>query len=58
VVAKDIGRELGQHEDVHHINDDFTDDRLENLQLVLAVTHDIYHAKLKAMAQRSVKEQR
>ena len=29
-----LGRQLEEHETVDHINEDFTDDRLENLQLL------------------------
>lgn len=47
LMALSIGRELKEHEDVHHINGDFTDDKLENLELVLGFLHDSHHAVIR-----------
>ena len=46
VVMRDhIGRELESYEDVHHINHDRQDNRIENLQLLTRFEHAKLHAK-------------
>jgi len=39
LVECDLGRHLSKEEHVHHINEDFTDDRLENLEVLDAYQH-------------------
>ena len=46
VVMRDhIGRELESYEDVHHINHNRQDNRIENLQLLTISEHAKLHAK-------------
>lgn len=42
-----IDRFLGNHEIVHHINENTLDNRLENLELMTASEHCKYHSKNK-----------
>lgn len=42
-----IGRELGTDEHVHHINDDKTDDRPENLAILSPTEHTRLHMALR-----------
>lgn len=44
MVMLSLGRMLRSDEHVHHKNHDCADDRLENLELVLAEYHGRYHA--------------
>lgn len=45
LVEKEIGRTLNDNEEVHHLNNNFTDNRIENLKVVLKSEHMSYHAK-------------
>lgn len=40
-----LGRTLKTDEHVHHVNHDYTDNRLENLQVIDAREHGLLHAK-------------
>lgn len=43
IMERHLGRQLETFEHVHHINHDFTDNRLENLQVLNASDHIRYH---------------
>lgn len=45
LVEKSIGRILDTREEVHHINGDVTDNKLENLQIIDKTTHRKMHVK-------------
>ena len=45
VMEQKLGRTVRMNEVVHHINEDTTDDRLENLQAMMNSEHVSYHAK-------------
>ena len=55
VIEKHLGRYLKDNEDVHHINGDFLDDRIENLQVVNHGEHSRFHFKGKSNADRKQK---
>ena len=40
-----LGRRLSPQEDVHHVNGDKTDDRLENLEVIHRAFHSTNHGK-------------
>ena len=43
-MQKKLGRKLSSNEDVHHINEDKTDDRLENLEIKTILVHASHHS--------------
>ena len=45
VVEKNIGRSLLSHEHIHHINNNPTDNRIENLMIVSSTEHGFIHKK-------------
>lgn len=47
VVEKSLGRKLEYDENIHHINHDKTDNRLENLQLLSRSEHTKLHQLIK-----------
>jgi hypothetical protein len=47
VMEMHLGRRLTHDEDVHHLNEDVTDDRLENLEVRHRSLHNSEHAKAK-----------
>lgn len=51
VAAQKIGRPLKDDEIVHHINEDFTDNRPENLQVMTRAEHNRLHDFGPQMAQ-------
>ena len=51
IMEQNIGRYLLHVEEVHHINGNKVDDRIENLQLVTHKEHIILHHKLRKLAQ-------
>ena len=46
VMEKHLGRKLSHNEQVHHINEDTLDNRVENLMVVTAQTHRRIHAAI------------
>lgn len=54
VVEIAIGRKLIRGEEVHHVNHDKTDNRLENLEIVDRKTHAARHRELRWSMQRAV----
>ena len=49
IMAQHLGRPLLPDEEVHHVNHDPLDNRLENLQLIMRHEHISLHAKEKAI---------
>lgn len=47
VMEKHLGRELLRTEHVHHINEDPTDDRVENLMILSPAEHRALHERLR-----------
>ena len=47
IIEDSIGRKLLDYEEVHHINNDPSDNRIENLMLVTSIDHLKLHAKLR-----------
>lgn len=45
VMERKLGRKLGRHEVVHHINGNKTDNRLSNLELMTVSEHTKHHAE-------------
>jgi hypothetical protein len=46
VAERMLGRRIGRHEHVHHINGDKRDNRPENLEVVDAPTHRLRHRRI------------
>lgn len=44
LMEQHLGRQLGRDEHVHHVNEDKTDDRLENLQVESLSDHSRHHS--------------
>lgn len=51
-LAMKLGRALQPHEDAHHVNEDLTDDRPENLELRTHRRHASEHAKARERDER------
>jgi hypothetical protein len=47
IIEKHLGRKLAKNEDVHHINHNPLDNRIENLKILTKSEHTILHRKLK-----------
>jgi hypothetical protein len=52
IVEQAIGRFLTDEEQIHHINGDSSDNRLENLQIVSASEHSKIHSNLTSLPPR------
>lgn len=48
MMERHLGRTLDRHEHVHHINGDFTDNRLDNLEVMSASEHTRMHGRARA----------
>ncbi len=55
VMAEHLGRPLATDEHVHHLNGDPTDDRIENLQVMSAKEHAMFHTQDRVAAQRAIR---
>jgi hypothetical protein len=56
VMEQKLGRKLLDNENVHHINEDKSDNRIENLQLMTVGEHSKLHLPGRKLSPESVKK--